>query len=112
MAKSAAERKAAQRARQAQSGEHKVELVFDAQELAMLERNRVARRPGRDPYELTEYVALLIRQDDARVRARFKSLSNKRCGRCGDQLPVQSCPLQKEVACWVRNGWYEVKLTP
>ncbi|MCS3605281.1 hypothetical protein [Erwinia rhapontici] len=112
MAKSAAERKAAQRARQAQSGEHKVELVFDAQELAMLERNRVARRPGRDPYELTEYVALLIRQDDARVKTRFKSLSKKRCGRCGDQLPVQSCPLQKEVACWVRNGWYEVKLTP
>ena len=112
MAKSAAERKAAQRARQTASGEHKVELVFDAQELAMLERNRVARRPGRDPYELTEYVALLIRQDDARVRARFKSLSNKRCGRCGDQLPVQSCPLQKEVACWVRNGWYDVKLTP
>ncbi len=111
MAKSAAERKAAQRARQAQSGEHKVELVLDAQELAMLERNRVARRPGRDPYELAEYVALLIRQDDARVRARFKSLSKKRCGRCGDQLPVQSCPLQKEVACWAHNGWYEVKLT-
>ncbi|WP_455820609.1 hypothetical protein [Pseudomonas cerasi] len=111
MAKSAAERKAAQRARQAQSGEHKVELVLDAQELAMLERNRVARRPGRDPYELAEYVALLIRQDDARVRARFKSLSQKRCGRCGDQLPVLSCPLQKEVACWAHNGWYEVKLT-
>lgn len=112
MAKSAAERKAAQRARQAQSGEHKVELVFDAQELEMLERNRVARRPGRDPYELTEYVALLIRQDDARAKARFKSLSKKRCGRRGDQLPVQSCPLQKEVACWVRFGWNEVKLTP
>jgi len=112
MAKSAAERKAAQRARQAQSGEHKVERVFAAQELAMLERNRVARRPGRDPYELTEYVALLIRQDDARAKARFKSLSKKRCGRCGDQLPVQSCPLQKEVACWVRFGWNEVKIMP
>lgn len=110
MAKSAAERKAAQRARQAQSGEHKVELVLDAQELAMLERNRVARRPGRDPYELTEYVALLIRQDDARAKARFKSLSKKRCGRCGDQLPVQSCPLQGETACWVRFGWNEVKI--
>lgn len=61
MAKSVAERKAAQRARQAQSGEHKVEMVLDTQELAMMERNRVARRPGRAPYELAEYVALLIR---------------------------------------------------
>ncbi|TKJ94787.1 hypothetical protein [Erwinia persicina] len=112
MAKSAAERKAAQRERQAYSGLRKLELKLDEQELAMLERNRVARRPGRDPYELTEYVALLIRQDDARAKARLKSLSKKRCGRCGDQLPVQSCPLQKEVACWVRFGWNEVKLTP
>ena len=111
MAKSAAERKAAQRARQAASGEQKLELVLDAQELAMLERNRVARRPGRDPYELAEYIALLIRQDDARAKARFKWLSKKRCGRCGDQLPVQSCPLQEESACWARNGWYEVKIT-
>lgn len=116
MAKSAAERKAAQRMREAlhnaSNGERTLTMVLDMQELEMLERNRVARRPGRDPYELTEYVALLIRQDDARVKARFKSLSKKRCGRCGDQLPVQSCPLQKEVACWVRNGWYDVKLTP
>lgn len=110
MAKSAAERKAAQRKRQASSGEHKVELVLDAQELAMLECNRVARRPGRAPYELTEYVALLIRQDDARAKARFKSLSKKQCDRCGDQLPVQNCILQKEVACWARFGWHETKL--
>lgn len=111
MAKSAAERKAAQRARQSASGEQKLELVLDAQEVEMLERNRVARRPGRDPYELAEYIALLIRQDDARAKARFKSLSKKRCGRCGDPLPVQGCPLQEESACWARNGWYEVKIT-
>lgn len=112
MAKSAAERKAAQRARQAYSGLRKLELKLDEQELAMLERNRVARRPGRAPYELAEYIALLIRQDDARAKARFKSLSKKRCGRCGDQLPVQSCILQGEAACWIRFGWNELKLTP
>lgn len=62
MAKSAAERKAAQRARQAESGVRKLEIVLDAQEIEMLERNCAARRPGRDPYEMAEYIALLIRQ--------------------------------------------------
>lgn len=39
MAKSAAERKAAQRARQAAAGGRKFELILDTQELEMLERN-------------------------------------------------------------------------
>lgn len=42
MAKSAAERKAAQRARQAASGVRKLEIVLDAQEIEMLERNCAA----------------------------------------------------------------------
>lgn len=49
MAKSAAERKAAQRARQSAAGERKLELVLDAQEMEMLVRNCAARRPGRAP---------------------------------------------------------------
>lgn len=75
MAKSPAERKAAQRARQSAAGERKIELVLDKQEQEMLARNCAARRPGRDPYEMAEYIALLIRQDDARVRGRIKSIS-------------------------------------
>ena len=51
MVKSAAERKAAQRARQAASGVRKLEIVLDAQEIEMLERNCATRRPGRAPYE-------------------------------------------------------------
>lgn len=43
MAKSASERKAAQRARQSAAGERKIELVLDSQELDMLERNCAAR---------------------------------------------------------------------
>lgn len=74
MAKSASERKAAQRARQSAAGERKIELVLDSQELDMLERNCAARRPGRAPYEMGEYIAMLIRQDDARVRGRIKSI--------------------------------------
>ncbi|MBI1679472.1 hypothetical protein EMG93_00655 [Escherichia coli] len=110
MAKSAAERKAAQRARQSAAGERKIELVLDEQELEMLARNCAERRPGRDPYELSEYIALLIRQDDARVRGRIRSISANRCGKCGDALPVESCPCDGDSACWVTRGWHETKL--
>jgi hypothetical protein len=110
MAKSAAERKAAQRAKQAAAGERKLELQLDAQELDMLERNCASRRPGRAPYEMSEYVALLIRQDDARVRGRIKSISSKSCQKCGDALPVESCPCNGDSACWVTHGWHETKL--
>lgn len=79
MAKSAAERKAAQRARLAEAGNRKMELQLDEQELEMLARNCAARRPGRAPYEMSEYVAMLIRQDDARVRGRIKSIRAMRC---------------------------------
>lgn len=110
MAKSAAERKSAQRARQAESGNRKLELQLDAQELAMLEQNCAARRPGRSPYEMGEYIALLIRQDDARVRGRIQSISANRCGKCGDTLPVDSCPCDGDSACWVTRGWHETKI--
>lgn len=110
MAKSAAERKAAQRARQSAAGERKLELVLDAQEMEMLVRNCADRRPGRAPYEMGEYIALLIRQDDARVKWHIKSISANRCGKCGDVLPVKSCPCDGDAQCWVTRGWHETKL--
>ena len=111
MAKSAAERKAAQRARQAESGNRKLELQLDEQELEMLARNCTARRPGRASYEMSECIALLIRQDGARVRGRIKSISANRCGKCGDSLPVESCPCDGDSQCWVTRGWHETKLS-
>lgn len=110
MPKSAAERKAAQRARQNAAGERKLELVLDEQELAMVEQNCAARRPGREPYDLGEYIALLIRQDNARMTARIKSISARQCGKCGDKLPVASCPCAGDSQCWVTKGWHETKL--
>lgn len=111
MAKTSAERKAAQRARLAEAGNHKLELQLDEQELEMLARNCAARRPGRATYDMNEYIALLIRQDDARVRGRIKSISANRCGKCGDALPVDSCPCDGDSACWVTRGWHETKLS-
>ncbi|MFP2712374.1 hypothetical protein ACLEUQ_00590 [Escherichia coli] len=110
MAKSAAERKAAQRARLAESGSRKLEVQLDEQEMDMLARNCAGRRPGRDPYELSEYIAMLIRQDDARLRGRIKSISANQCGRCGDKLPVADCCLKEEDSCWARLGWHNMKL--
>ncbi|EOM9752376.1 hypothetical protein ACNGWO_004918, partial [Salmonella enterica] len=89
----------------------KLELVLDAQELEMLARNCADRRPGRPPYEMGEYIALLIRQDDARVKWHIKSISANRCGKCGDALPVKSCPCAGDSQCWVTHGWHAVKLT-
>jgi len=111
MAKSAAERKAAQRARQAAAGERKLELILDEQEQEMLARNCAVRRPGRAPYDTAEYIALLIRQDDARVRGLIKSLSKRCCGKCGERLPVTSCPCAGDSQCWVSAGWHETKLS-
>lgn len=111
MPKSPAERKAAQRARQAAAGGKKLELALDSQELEMLAQNCAARRPGREPYELNEYIALLIRKDAAELAQQIEALAHKQCGKCGDQLPVQSCPCQGEAACWATRGWHELKLT-
>lgn len=77
----------------------------------MLARNCAARRPGRAPYDMAEYIALLIRQDDARVRGRIKAISKRRCGKCGDRLPVEACPCAGDSQCWVTAGWHETKLT-
>lgn len=110
MAMSAAERKAAQRARQAQCGEHKLELVLDAQELAMLDYDCAHRRPGSKPYDRTELVALMIRKFHAELLATQQELAKHSCGKCGERLPVQDCCCKTEEACWVNRGWHETKL--
>ncbi|WP_374404987.1 hypothetical protein AAHW35_08890 [Klebsiella quasipneumoniae subsp. similipneumoniae] len=111
MAKTSAERKAAQRARQSAAGNRKIELVLDEQEQEMLARNCAARRPGRAPYEMAEYIAMLIRQDDARVSGHIKSISKRLCRKCGEMLPITSCPCAGDSQCWVTRGWHETKLS-
>lgn len=110
MAKIPAERKAAQRALQTQSGVRKLELAWDAQELVMLDHDCIARRPGRETYDRTERVTLMIRKFHAELLATQEELGKRSCGKCGDQLPVQDCCLKKEAECWVNRGWHETKL--
>lgn len=110
MPKSPAERKKDQRARQAAAGEQKLELVLDSQEMAMLDYDCAARRPGREPYSREELVSLMIRKYHAELLAKQEELSQRQCGKCGDQLPVQDCPCKGEAACWANRGWHETKL--
>ncbi|MCW0316219.1 hypothetical protein NB724_001370 [Pantoea ananatis] len=51
-----------------------------------------------------------IRKDDTRARSRFKSMSKRKCGKCGDCLPVQDRPLKEDSVCWVSLGWHETTL--
>ncbi|MDC9606402.1 MULTISPECIES: hypothetical protein [Xenorhabdus] len=111
MAKSPAERKAAQRQRQQEAGVTKIELLLDNQELAMLKRNCALRRPGREPYDVNEYLTMLIRMDDRSLKQQVAELQEQCCGKCGESLPVAECCFSGEAACWNTLGWHELKLT-
>jgi len=110
MAKSPAERKAEQRARQAKAGETKLEVFLDSQELEMLDYDCAARRPGRDSYSRAELVALMIRKYHGELMEKQEALSKRNCKKCCESLPVQNCPCEGDSRCWVTKGWHEVKL--
>lgn len=106
MAKTAAERKARQRAIQSENGIHKLELKLSVQELAMLKENCALRRPQREPYGMDEYITMLIIRDNADLQAQ------RTCKRCGERLPgdKDGCLFIGESACWQTLGWHETKL--
>lgn len=111
MPKTASERKAAQRERQRNAGVTRMELLLDNQEYDMLMRNCAIRRPGREPYDIVEYLQFLIRKDDADVKEQLEKLGKKKCGKCGEQLPVKECCMSGDSSCWATYGWHELKLT-
>jgi hypothetical protein len=105
----AAARKRASRERQQQSGFQKFELILDSQEIEMLRLNCAARRPGRDPYEMAEYLSILIRRDHVEVKEKLSGLTT--CKKCGDKLPVNECCFSGDHECWLTLGWHDLKLT-
>ncbi|EJD6581922.1 hypothetical protein M0L63_RS04335 [Providencia rettgeri] len=111
MAKSPAERKAAQRKRQRDAGLVTPQWQVEAEEHEMIKRNCALRRPGREPYDESEYIQMLIRNDDARLKREIAELSKRCCGKCGEQLPVANCCLSGAAECWNTNGWHELQLT-
>lgn len=110
MAKSPAERKAAQRKRQRDAGLVTPQWQVETEEHEMIKRNCVLRRPGREPYDESEYIQMLIRNDDARLKRDIEELSKRCCGKCGERLPVANCCLDGDSECWVTRGWHGIKL--
>lgn len=110
MAKSPAERKAAQRKRQRSAGMVVPQWQIEAEEHEMIKRNCALRRPGREPYDEAEYIQMLIRNDDARLKREIAELSQRCCGKCGEALPVAECCLSGDAECWNTRGWHELKL--
>ncbi|EPL3991061.1 hypothetical protein M2010_002056 [Providencia stuartii] len=110
MRMTASERKAKQRERQKKQGLVKVELLLDEQEMEMLHRNCALRRPGREPYDIAEYLSMLIRIDDRSVISLITELKKRRCKKCNEQLPVTKCCLSGSSECWNTLGWHEFKL--
>jgi hypothetical protein len=108
VAKSAAERKAAQRAREAQRGVNKMEIHLSANEMEILRRNCALRRPGREPYGADEYVELLIFQDNKRLQTEIDELNKRKCPKCGDVLPVSVCCHNGDNQCWITQGCHQL----
>nr|WP_242452366.1 hypothetical protein [Morganella morganii] len=80
----------------------KLELLVDEQELEML--------PRREPYELNEYPATLIRTDDQLLKSEIKEMSKKTCRKYGEKLPVAECCLSGDSECWNTYGRHKFKL--
>lgn len=112
MAKTAAERKARQRALQSEKGIQKLELKLNSQELAMLKENCALRRPQREPYSMDEYITMLILRDNSDLQSQLKKQAKRTCKRCGENLPGDKdrCLFIGESACWQTLGWHETKL--
>lgn len=114
MPKLPAERKAAQRARQAPAGVKRLDLALNTQELEMLEHNCAARRPFREPYEISEYLSLLIRKYNAELQQQLDELKTRGCAKCKDKLPgdPNGCCSQSigDSQCWQTFGWHDLKL--
>lgn len=99
-------RKQAQRQRDKSAGINEVRARLEPEEFTMLNEGMVARRLFRPAYDLPEYIALLIRQDNLRLKEQLAEMGKQRCGKCGDTLPgdPNGCCLRGEAACWQTKG--------
>jgi hypothetical protein len=84
------------------AGINEVRARLEPEEFAMLNEGMVARRLFRPAYDLPEYIALLIRQDNLRLKEQLAEMGKQRCGKCGDTLPgdPNGCCLRGETVCW------------
>lgn len=107
----AAARKRRQRARDKQNfGSNKIELVLSDSELEMLDKNRVIRNQGSEPYSRNDYLSLLVVCDSERLQAQIERLGN--CQNCGLPLP-EGCggSFRGESTCFLTRDFRTLNLT-
>ncbi|CAI2455764.1 hypothetical protein [Serratia plymuthica] len=108
-----AERKRAQSQRDKANGIITITLCVDSQEMAMILEGCQQRRIAREPYEVTEYLIGLIRQDNRLLNKQMAELRKSSCGKCGDTLPgkLDGCCMQGDFQCWQTTGYKKLMLS-
>ncbi|WP_072094142.1 hypothetical protein [Trabulsiella odontotermitis] len=93
-----------------QEGVNRFEVSLTDSELAALERGRVNRNPGREPYSRNEYIALLLINDAGKLAEQESALPV--CGKCGAK-PPQHCEgaFKGESTCWLTISCLKLNLT-
>lgn len=84
----ASDRKRAQRQRDKELGITTLTLRLDAQELAMVLEGCEQRRIARQPYEVTEFLVSLIRQDNKLLHKQLAELRKSSCSGAGIRCQV------------------------
>lgn len=104
-------RKQRSRARQRQcEGVNRSELTLNRQEEAALERGRFHRNPGRQPYTRSEYIALLLINDAAKLAAQESAIPA--CKKCGAKPPAHcESAFKGEAGCWLTIEALKLNLT-
>lgn len=101
-----AERKRSQRQRDKERGLTELRIKLEPEELAMLNASATGRRLFRSPYDLNEYIALLIRADHARYQRQLEALKKQSCNKCGETAPGEAsgCVCAGDSECWQTKG--------
>lgn len=95
-----AKRQERRRAELKAQGFKEVDLILGPAEQVMLDEGRRVRGGVNGPYDVTEYLAALIREDNQRLHGLLGEARQYPCRQCGKPLP-QGCggTFKGELAC-------------
>ena len=98
--KAATKRQQRRREKLKEQGVKELSPKFCPAVLAMLDNSRVVRGGTDGPYSVEEYLAALVREDDARLKGQIADAQRYPCRQCGKTLPA-GCQgaFKGELAC-------------
>lgn len=96
----ATKRQQKRRAKLKEQGVKELSPKFCPTVLAMLDNSRTVRGGTDGPYSVEEYLAALVREDDARLKGQIADAQRYPCNQCGKTLPT-GCggAFKGELAC-------------